>query len=72
VLHEETGLLVNERSPDEIAGAITRLMSDSSLRDKLVSNGYELASSRFSRKNCAKSFDVLFKSLLSNNRFDHG
>jgi phosphatidyl-myo-inositol dimannoside synthase len=72
VIHEETGLLVNERSPEEIADAIIRLMGDSHLRNKLAANGYALASSRFSRQHSAEAFDVLFKTLRQDNRHRHG
>lgn len=41
VKHEETGLLVNESEPGELAGAVLRLVEDESLRKKLGFNGLQ-------------------------------
>jgi len=60
VKHEETGLLVNDRSPAEIAGAVERLMKEPTLADHLRERGYRLAVSRFSRAGSAQAFSDLF------------
>lgn len=39
IKHEETGLLVNERAPAELADAIVRILSDGPLRDSIVERG---------------------------------
>ena len=64
VMHEETGLLVNERSPDEIAKAIERLVREPSLADCLRERGYKLAANKFSRTSSAKSFSDLFSRMI--------
>lgn len=64
VRHEETGLLVNERSPDEIAKAIERLVREPSLADCLRERGYKLAVNEFSRTFSAKSFSDLFNCMI--------
>jgi len=65
VKHEETGLLVNERAPDEIASAVQRLINESGLYDKLKMNGYVTAISKFSRTASAIKFSNLFERLIS-------
>jgi glycosyltransferase involved in cell wall biosynthesis len=64
VKDEQTGLLVDERSPDQIATAVLRLIDDSKLKDDIASNGYLLASGSFSREYSAQSFSSLFQSLI--------
>ena len=64
VRHEETGLLVNERSPDEIAKAIERLVREPFLADHLREQGYKLAVNKFSRASSAESFSSLFDRMI--------
>ncbi|MCK4261446.1 MAG: glycosyltransferase family 4 protein [Halanaerobiales bacterium] len=40
ISHEENGILINPGSPTQIASATKRIITDSSLRRKIVSNGY--------------------------------
>lgn len=65
VKHEETGLLVNERSPEEIVFSVQRLINETGLSDKLKKNGYEMARTKFSRKASAMKFSQLFERLMS-------
>lgn len=60
VKHEETGLLVNERSPAEIAEAVKRLMEQPMLAHQLREQGYRLAIDKFSRTSSAQAFSDLF------------
>lgn len=64
VVDGETGLLVNERAPEEIAQAIIKLTEDAHLRKSVINNGYRLASTKFSRSYSARQFSELFNSLL--------
>ncbi len=64
VKHEETGLLVNERAPDEIATAVERLAREPDLADRLTRAGHELAHTKFTRSVSAKAFSELFGTLL--------
>ena len=60
VRHEETGLLVPEDRPDEIAAAIKRLAGDPVLASRLRDAGYALAVKDFTRERTAKLFAALF------------
>ena len=64
VRHEETGLLVNERAPDEIAKAVERLVKEPRLADRLRNLGYETAVTKFSRKSSAVAFSQLFEKMI--------
>lgn len=63
VRHEETGLLVPEGRPDEIAAAIRRLVADPPLARRVTEAGYALANSAFNRERSAGVFADLFDSL---------
>ena len=65
VQHEQTGLLVDENSPDQIAETIERLIRDPSLAANLASNGREFARKFRSRPASARQFDALFTQLLA-------
>ena len=64
VRHEETGLLVNERSPKEIAAAVEKLSQEPLLADKLRESGYKLAVNEFSRASSAQAFSNLFNKVI--------
>ena len=64
VRHEETGLLVNERSPDEIAAAVERIVKTPMLADRLGKQGYKLSEAKFSRRSSAMAFSQLFKKAI--------
>lgn len=51
-----TGLLVDERSPQQIAAAVNRILGDSELRDLLTQNAELRVRERFSRQSSAESF----------------
>ena len=65
VVHEETGLLVDERSPDQIAAAIIRMHTDQDLAHKLQKQGRQLVENKYSRQACAARFSELFEGLIS-------
>lgn len=64
VRHEETGLLVNERSPDEIAAAVERIVKTPMLADRLGKQGYKLSKAKFSRRSSAMAFSQLFEKAI--------
>lgn len=63
VRHEETGLLVSEGRPDEIAAAIVMLANDPTLAYGLAEAGHAFASSTLTRERSAQAFAKLFDSL---------
>ena len=65
VIHEQTGLLVDERSPKQIAGAVMRLQNNKSLIKELVKNGKERVKQNFSRQVSGEAFSHLFYELLN-------
>lgn len=67
VRHEETGLLVPQRSPRQIAAAVERLARDPSLRHRLRKGGLRLARI-FSRESTAERFSSVFGSLIQGER----
>ena len=60
VRHEDTGLLVSENAPEEIAAAIRRLVRDPELAQRLAARGREMVMSEFSREKTTRAFDALF------------
>jgi len=64
VRHEETGLLVNERAPGEIANAVERLVKEPTLADRLRSFGCEMAVTKYSRRSSAVAFSQLFEKVI--------
>jgi glycosyltransferase involved in cell wall biosynthesis len=59
--HEETGLLVDVGSAEQVAGAISRLRHDDGLRGRLVSAGTTLTASRFSLSETVASYERLYE-----------
>jgi phosphatidyl-myo-inositol dimannoside synthase len=68
VVDGETGLLVDERSPDQLAAAIERLATDGALAARCVERGRRVARERFSRRTTAESFASLFEEVLARRR----
>ncbi|MBW1690540.1 MAG: glycosyltransferase [Deltaproteobacteria bacterium] len=64
VKHEKTGLLVNERAPDEIAAAVERIVREPMLADRIITLGKKLADSKFSRESSANLFSQLFERMI--------
>ena len=64
VRHEETGLLVAERAPQEIARAIIRLVQEPQLAERLVRNARALVQSEFTREVSARAFSSTFERAL--------
>jgi glycosyltransferase involved in cell wall biosynthesis len=60
VKHEETGLLVQQRQPDQIAEAVWRLYGDPDLSKRIASAGASLAGTHYTWSVCAQRFSDLF------------
>jgi len=65
VHHEQTGLLVRERSPDEIAAAVLRLHGDRDLALRLAAAGRAYVKANLMRSQTAAAFGELFKATLA-------
>jgi phosphatidylinositol alpha-1,6-mannosyltransferase len=65
VVDGDTGLLVDERSPDQLADAIERLATDRALAARVVERGRRVAEERFSRRTTAEAFSALFERVLA-------
>ena len=63
IVHERTGLLVDERAPDQIAQAVLRILSDNRLADAMKDAGYQHAAHGFSRFVSARKIDAVYKSI---------
>jgi glycosyltransferase involved in cell wall biosynthesis len=61
----ETGLLISPEDPAALADAIRRLLADVDLRRKLGEQGRNLVRSRFTADHMARSFESLYRELLS-------
>ncbi len=60
VRHEETGLLVAEAAPEEIAAAVERLAADPALALRLAQAGRDHVSRSFTREASARAFSDLY------------
>jgi len=61
VSHEQTGMLVGEKSPDQIAEAVIRLIKDEALRSKLVRQAKVTVLERYSRTASASAMAEIFE-----------
>lgn len=68
VVHEESGLLVEENSPVELAAAVRRLVSDRGLGERLVRGGRARLGAGFSRTASAARFSELFERVIGQRR----
>jgi len=59
----ETGLLVKEKNPKELAETIINVLSNEKLKNKLTKQGYIYIKDKFSWKNVAKKFDNIIKGI---------
>lgn len=68
VIDGQTGLLVDEDRPDQIAIAIKRLLGDDNLRERLVANAGASIENRFSREVSSRAFSELFQELIASTK----
>lgn len=70
VRHEETGLLVDEASPQQIADSISRLIEDSGFTKSLIARARAFAQSNLTRQHTSRRFSCLFTQLCAEYRRD--
>jgi len=63
VQNEETGLLVEQKDSHSIAKAIDRILTDSTLREKIVSNSKEIVN-EFSLESLEKKYVETISNIL--------
>lgn len=61
----ETGLLVDERSPEALSGALERILSDRDLAEDLGKRGHELMAREFSVHACAERLQQVYAQVVS-------
>jgi glycosyltransferase involved in cell wall biosynthesis len=67
VRHEETGLLVDEASPHQIANTITRLIENPGFSQQLIDEAHRFARSNLTRQSSAGRFSDLFLQVCGEN-----
>lgn len=65
IRHEETGLVVPPRNPEELAKAIARLLTEKDLAAKCVENAYALANERLTLDSQVKAYLGLYEEILA-------
>jgi len=65
VLRGETGLLVNRGDSDELADALLKLLSDSSLRERMGARGRRFVVDNFTWDICAEKMLAVYREALS-------
>ena len=68
VEHDVTGLLVDERAPEQIADAVQRIVSEPELGERLASAAWKQVKLRFSRRASAEAFSALLSGLLGEHK----
>ena len=67
VKHNKTGLLVQIKSPEQIASAIKLLHDNKNLRDSLVNSAYSMIEKEFELNKQVKKVEQLFKKVYGKN-----
>ena len=67
VLDGETGILVPPQNPAAIVDALDKLLSDSSLRDKLGRKGQQRVKEKFSVENMVANTLAVYEKILAEN-----
>ncbi len=62
--HERTGLLIQPRSPQELADAVVRLADDAPLRAELAARARQRAADRFSVASMVRQIEEVYESLV--------
>ncbi|HSC87461.1 MAG TPA: glycosyltransferase family 4 protein [Polyangiaceae bacterium] len=68
VVHEESGLLVDENSPAQLADAVRRLVKEPGLAERVVRGGLARLGEGFSRTASAARFSELFERVIRERR----
>ena len=64
VSHGETGMLIEQKKPEQIATQVKILLDDDKLREALARNAYEIVQTKYSRQQSVSSFARLFDSII--------
>ena len=64
IKHGETGFLVNERAPEEIAESIEYIFNEPQAFAKIKDNAYKMVLTKYSREVSANSFSELYTNLI--------
>ncbi|ESQ10653.1 MAG: glycosyltransferase [Thiohalocapsa sp. PB-PSB1] len=64
VQHEQTGLLVDQRAPEQIARMVEWITIDADIRVKIQDNAFRQAHHRFSRASSAQAFSAVFDQFI--------
>lgn len=64
IIHERTGLLVDERAPDQIADSVLRILFDPHMSKALIEEGLIHAERNFLRFESARKLDVIYRAIL--------
>jgi glycosyltransferase involved in cell wall biosynthesis len=72
VRHEDTGLVVREGCPEDIAEAVTRIIQDPALVERLRAGGRAVANREFTREASARAFADLYTRVLSSHDVRRG
>ncbi|MCP4689480.1 MAG: glycosyltransferase family 4 protein, partial [Desulfobacterales bacterium] len=64
VVHDETGFLVKQRDPGDMARAISRLLDDETLRLEMGARSRKRIEDKFSLEKMTRSYMDLYESLL--------
>jgi glycosyltransferase involved in cell wall biosynthesis len=64
IINKKTGLVVNEKSSEELASAILELNVDNDLRAQLIKGGLEHVEKHFSWKSIAKKYVNFYKKII--------
>ncbi|WP_078120049.1 glycosyltransferase family 4 protein [Thiosocius teredinicola] len=65
VIHDRSGLLVDQRAPQQIADAVRRIATTPGLSERLTANASLHASEKFSRLRSANDFSALFSRMIT-------
>ncbi len=61
VIAKETGFLVEEKNPQELAGAIIKLLKDTKLRKKMGENAYNHVQKKFTWRSIAEKYVEIYE-----------
>lgn len=66
----ETGLLANQKDPDDLAQKIIRLLADEDLRKRIIDNGLKFVKKNFSLEVIADRFIRIYQDRIQENSYD--
>ncbi|MCE9585309.1 glycosyltransferase family 4 protein [Candidatus Nomurabacteria bacterium] len=68
VIHNKTGMLVNIKSPKQIAESVKLIHDDKNLRDRLIKNAYSITEKEFELNKQVKKVEKLFIEVYGKNK----